>query len=228
MTARFDPALLPETPDLAFENAGWLNGYKLIGGIDEAGRGAWAGPVTAAVLILPQRPDLAALLSGVRDSKQMTPGQRVYWAARVKETALAWGVGEASPAEIDAMGILAATRLAARRALQALPSLPDHLLIDFITLPDVPVPQTSLVKGDARVLSIAGASILAKTTRDSEMEALDATYPDYGFAQHKGYGTSAHLAALQRCGPAPVHRFSFAPVKGVSRSGERSSAAHPI
>jgi ribonuclease HII len=216
MTAKFDRSLLPLSPDLSYEKEIWRQGWKYIGGIDEAGRGAWAGPVAAAVLVLPDRPDLETLLSGVRDSKQMTPAQRAVWAVKIKEIAAGWGVGQASCTEIDSIGILAATRLAARRALAALPFIPFHLLIDFITLPEVPIPQTCLVKGDARVLSIAGASILAKTARDTCMEQLDVDYPGYGFARHKGYGTAVHLAALQQSGPTPIHRFTFAPVKAVT------------
>ena len=216
MTAKFDLALLPPTPNLVYECALWRQGWQCIGGIDEAGRGAWAGPVMAAVLVLPERPDLEPLLRGVRDSKQMTPAQRKLWEVKIKEVALGWGVGQAACTEIDSLGILAATRLAAGRALAALPFIPDHLLIDFISLPDVPIPQTCLVKGDRRVLSIAGASILAKTARDACMENLDTDYPGYGFARHKGYGTAAHLAALQYLGPTPIHRFTFAPVKAVA------------
>lgn len=216
MTPRFDPALIPSKPSLDFEKAGWQQGCATIGGIDEAGRGAWAGPVVAAVLVLPPRqPGLEALLSGVRDSKQMTARQRSSWAAKIKTAAEGWGVGEASSLEIDGMGILAATRLAAQRALACLPFSPDRLLIDYITLPEVDMPQLSLVKGDARVLSIAGASILAKTARDALMEGYDLEYPGYGFARHKGYGTAIHLAALQRLGPIAIHRMTFAPVKEI-------------
>ncbi len=216
MTARYDAAQVPASPNLDFEIALWRRGLKKIGGIDEAGRGAWAGPVFATVLVLPDRPGLEQLLKGVRDSKQMTPGQRTHWAEKLKDMAAGWGIGQASSLEIDSLGILPATILAARRALASLPFSPDHLLIDYISLPEVSIPQTCLVKGDRRALSIAGASVLAKTARDALMEKLDDVYPAYGFARHKGYGTSAHLAALQRFGPSPVHRFSFAPVKALT------------
>lgn len=198
-------------PDLSFETELWANGRRHIAGIDEAGRGALAGPVAAAALILPQLLNIKAKLSGVRDSKQMTPNQREIWGRVLRAIALAWGVGFASHEEIDALGILSATRLAARRALESLAVRPDHLLLDYLKLADVDLPQTSLVKGDCRSLSIAGASILAKTARDALMRELDGQYPGYGFAAHKGYGTAAHLGALARLGPCPEHRLSFAP-----------------
>lgn len=200
-------------PDLSFETELWANGRRYIAGIDEAGRGALAGPVAAAALILPQHLDLKAKLHGVRDSKQMTPNQREYWAKILRTTALVWSVGFASHAEIDTLGILPATRLAARRALESLAIQPDHLLLDYLKLADVDLPQTSLVKGDCRSLSIAGASVLAKTARDAIMRELDGQYPGYGFPAHKGYGTAAHLGALARLGPCPLHRLSFAPLR---------------
>jgi ribonuclease HII len=200
-------------PDLSFETELWANGRRHIAGIDEAGRGALAGPVAAAALILPQLLNIKAKLSGVRDSKQMTPNQRENWVRVLRAIALAWGVGFASHEEIDALGILPATRLAARRALESLAVRPDHLLLDYLKLADVDLPQTSLVKGDCRSLSIAGASILAKTARDALMRELDGQYPGYGFATHKGYGTAAHLGALARLGPCPEHRLSFAPLR---------------
>jgi ribonuclease HII len=152
------------------------------------------------------------MLSGVRDSKQMTPLARTHWAIRLKEIALAWGIGFSSSDEIDAIGIVPATRLAAMRAVQQLKPQPEYLLIDYLNLPEISLPQTSLVKGDARCYSIAAASILAKTSRDQLCNDLDRQYPDYGFSQHKGYGTRLHLAALAQLGPAPVHRRSFAPL----------------
>jgi ribonuclease HII len=210
------PALLrlPPAPDLSFEIEIWQQGKQAVAGIDEAGRGALAGPVAAAAIILPADPNLSEVLTGVDDSKQMTPQARSRWATRLKEIALTWGVGFASHEEIDMIGIVPATRLAVRRAVEKLALQPDHLLIDYLSLPDLAIPQTSLVKGDARCYSIAAASILAKTSRDELCYDLDNQYPGYGFGQHKGYGTAAHLAALQRLGPAPVHRRSFAPVSG--------------
>ena len=203
---------VPEAPDLTLEQAYWGIGMTSIGGIDEAGRGAWAGPVAAGVVMLPPDASLAASLHGVRDSKQMTPAQRTYWAAQIKSAAAAWGVGLASHQEIDALGIVPATRLAARRALDMLPTVLDGLLLDWLLLPGVPLPQTALIKGDGRVLSIACASVLAKTSRDVLLVELDAVYPGYGFAAHKGYGTQAHQDALRLHGPCPIHRMSFKPL----------------
>ena len=209
MVKKFDRALIPDSPDLNFERALWSQGVQYVAGIDEAGRGALAGPVAAGVVILPARQDLPAQLSGVRDSKQMTPDQRAEWARNLRLIALAWGVGLASASEIDALGIVPATRLAAQRALRQLSIQPEHLLLDFLQLPQVSLPQTSLVKGDERSLSIAAASILAKTSRDALLCDFERQYPGYGFASHKGYGTVAHRQAMQRLGLSPIHRRSF-------------------
>jgi len=206
---KFDRSLLPVEPDLSFEISFWGAGIKLIAGIDEAGRGSLAGPVAAAALVLPPRVEVAAALAGVRDSKQMTPRQREVSAGRIRQVALAWGVGFASVAEIDALGILPATRRAAERAIEALSIHPDHLLLDCLFLPELSIPQTSLVKGDCRALSIAAASVLAKTARDFLMGACDAQYPGYGFAIHKGYGTATHRTAIERLGPCLFHRRTF-------------------
>ena len=211
MISRFDPALLPPAPDLSCELSFWQAGVCAVAVIDEAGRGALAGPVAAAALILPANPTIAGQLTGVRDSKQLSPVALANWAARLRSLALSWGLCLASNAEIDQLGILPATRLAVRRALAVLAETPDHLLFDFIALPESCLPQTSLVKGDARSLSIAAASILAKTGRDALMVELDRRYPGYGFAIHKGYGTRQHLAALTNLGPSAIHRLSFAP-----------------
>ena len=203
-------------PDLAFEQPLWQTGCAWVAGIDEAGRGALAGPVSAAAVILPADLSIIARLPGVRDSKLMTPVQRAAWARVIKEQAVTYGIGFASPAEIDALGILAATRLAARRALDQLSCVPGHLLLDWLFLPECDQPQTSLVKGDRRCLSIAAASVLAKTSRDARMVALDREYPGYGLAGHKGYGTARHLAAIQRLGPTLIHRRSYRPVRMAS------------
>lgn len=208
----FDPALIPEWPDFSFETGLWNTGLLAVAGIDEAGRGAFAGPVTAGAVIFPPDPALAVQLRGVRDSKQMTPAQRTGWAPCIRQLATAWAVGFASPAEIDALGILPATRLAALRAVESLQIPPLALLLDYLHLDQLALPQTSIVKGDARSLSIAAASILAKTSRDAVMLELDRQYPGYGFAAHKGYGTARHHQALQDLGPSPVHRFSYQPV----------------
>ncbi|MCX7976869.1 MAG: ribonuclease HII, partial [Bellilinea sp.] len=178
---------------------------------------AWAGPVAAAAVILPaDAPTLLQRLHGVRDSKQMTPSQREAWAEMIRQAAAYWGVGEASHAEIDQYGIVAATRLAMQRALQACGIAPAHLLIDALRLPEVSIPQTALVRGDRQSLSIAAASVLAKTARDAWMRAQEEHFPGYGFAAHKGYGTARHRAALERLGPCPLHRRSFAPVKKLA------------
>jgi ribonuclease HII len=219
MTARFDRRLIPKRPDTAFEQALWNQGLIFIGGIDEAGRGAWAGPVAAAVVVLPADLQVMETLKGVRDSKQMTPAQRSEWAAVIKTTALAWQVGMASHQEVDTLGILSATRLAAQRALIELPAAPKHLLLDYLHLPGVDIPQTALVKGDARSLSIACASVLAKTARDALLVEQDTLYPGYGFARHKGYGTAVHRAALERLGACPIHRMSFKPVRNLQKPG---------
>ena len=200
-------------PDLVLERQLQKEGFASIAGLDEAGRGAWAGPLMAAAVILPLgRPDLAEILHGVRDSKQMTPAQRDRWAGAIREVAVAIGVGHCLPEEVDDLGPLVATRLAMERALTGLSLVPGHLLIDYLRLPEVSLPQTSLPQGDARVLSIAAASVIAKVTRDQWMVSLEEAYPGYGFARHKGYGTSQHRSALLRLGPSPVHRRSFSPV----------------
>lgn len=210
--ARFDRRLLPPIPDFKFEISLWENGVQFVAGVDEAGRGALAGPVTAAAVIFPPDPHLAEMLTGVRDSKQMSPSQRTEWENRIQEIVLSWAVGYASSVEIDTMGILPATRLAACRAIETLSVEPEHLLLDYIKLEEIAIQQTSLVKGDARSLSIAAASILAKVNRDAVMISLEGEYPEYGFARHKGYGTAVHRAALERSGPCPEHRRTFRPL----------------
>ena len=194
-------------PTLLFEQDLWKSGFRCIAGIDEAGRGAWAGPVCAAVVILPEDPALTQTLCGVRDSKLMTPQARLNWAPRIREAAQAYGVGFASSQEIDSLGILPATRLAATRALETL--LPDYLLTDYLIFPNIELPQTGLVKGDQLSLSVASASVLAKTARDMFMCAADDSYPGYGFARHKGYGTRLHQQAIRELGLCEIHRKSF-------------------
>jgi ribonuclease HII len=205
-------------PDLSFEQPLWDAGCLFIAGIDEAGRGALAGPVTAAALVLPANPVVQGVLWGVRDSKQLTPSQRMVWAEVIRSQAVAFALGSASAQEIDRLGIAPAVRLAALRAVQGLGLVPGHLLVDFLRLPEIDLPQTPIVKGDQRSLSIAAASILAKTARDALMRTLDSQYPGYGLASHKGYGTLAHCQALQRLGPSPIHRLTFAPVCAASQS----------
>lgn len=204
------------TPSLSEERAALEAGYCVVAGVDEAGRGTWAGPVAAGAVVLPlHRLDLLAALHGVRDSKMLTSRVREVLEPRIVEAALAVGFGLASSAEIDAIGILPATRLAMRRAIASLPVTVGFLLIDAVRLPQLKISQKSIVKGDALCLSVAAASIVAKVRRDRLMAELDEIYPDYGFAQHKGYGTARHRAALLAQGPCPIHRRTFAPVRDI-------------
>lgn len=209
MARRIPPALIHEQRIAA-------QGGGPTAGLDEAGRGAWAGPVTAGAVILPlARGDLPLLLEEVRDSKLCTPLQRERLLPLVQATALAWGAGSASADEIDRYGIIGATRLAMQRALEKLAVRPRALLIDgrYLRLPQVNLPQTSLRRGEWYSLSIAAASIIAKVTRDRLMIEMDDQFPGYGFAAHKGYGTEAHQQALNRLGPSALHRRTFAPVR---------------
>jgi len=211
---KFDLTSLPPAPDLTFEQALWHQGILCVAGLDEAGRGALAGPVYAAGVILPPHSDgIAQDLEGVRDSKQLTPRQREQLAPIIQMRALAWSVGWAEAAEIDQLGIAPASRLAFCRALEGLRMPAEHLLLDYFRLPEVELAQTALVKGDQRSLSIACASILAKTVRDAFMRAEEVQFPGYGFAQNKGYGTAKHRAALDALGPCLLHRRSFNLIK---------------
>jgi ribonuclease HII len=198
-------------PDTVFESELWNSGLLYVAGLDEAGRGALAGPVAVGAVILPNdKTLLSSTLAGARDSKQLTPLKRDSLAPRIREVALAWAVGFATPEEIDMQGIVRATRLAAIRALHQFTITPQYLLTDFrLELPQLDISQTSLVKGDAHCLSIACASILAKTERDALMRELDSQYPGYGLAKHKGYGTQAHRSALMRLGLSKIHRKTF-------------------
>ncbi len=219
MRVKFDRSLLPPAPNLAFEQALWRQGVLRVAGLDEAGRGALAGPVYAATVILPRGSDgLAEALAGVRDSKQLTPQQREQFAPIIQRRALAWSVGWAEAAEIDQLGIAPASRLAFCRALEGLRMPAEHLLLDYFRLPEVELAQTALVKGDQRSLSIACASILAKTARDAHMREEEVKFPGYGFAQNKGYGTAKHRAALDALGPCPLHRRSFHLIKEANGS----------
>lgn len=201
-------------PDLSEERALFAAGYHHIAGIDEAGRGAWAGPVYAAAVVLPLgRPNLAELLGGVRDSKLLSPMRREALLPIIEEVAVAVGVGWADPAEIDELGIAPATRQAMARALSGLNGQVSALLIDYVRLPESDLHQRVLPKADARCLSVAAASIVAKVTRDRLMAKLDEDLPGYGFAQHKGYGTRQHRQALSQLGPSPAHRMSWQPLR---------------
>jgi ribonuclease HII len=191
-------------------------GHQLIAGIDEAGRGAWAGPVVAGAVILPLAvPEHLAQLAEVNDSKQVTARQRERFYGLIANYALAWGVGVVPAEVIDAEGIMAATRQAMGLAVAQLSPAPTYLLLDGrMRLTAVNLPQESIIRGDSLSLSIAAASIMAKVTRDRLMVALDGEYPGYGLGQHKGYGTAVHLRALQTHGATPIHRYSFAPLRG--------------
>ena len=212
MRQKIDPILLPHRPDLSFEFRLWREGISHLAGIDEAGRGAWAGPVAAAAVIFHSKSALPSALDEVNDSKKLSSKKREELAWAIKEYAAGWGIGFASADEIDSIGILPSTRLAMKRALSSLTLMPDHLLLDFVTIPDLALPQTPLVKGDARSLSIAAASILAKTARDHVMREQDDQYPGYGWMTNMGYGTAAHRSAIQNLGLTPIHRRSFRPM----------------
>lgn len=202
-----------EQPHLDYESAGWSQGYRLIAGIDEAGRGAWAGPVVAAAVILPLDEAAFHLLADVRDSKLMTPRQRDRCFPLICGCALAYGVGFAHARVVDADGIVPATRAAMRQAITHLSAQPDYLLIDAVTLQGVSVPQKAIIKGDRQSLSIAAASVLAKVTRDRYMASIERISPGYGHDRHKGYGTPQHREALADLGPSIDHRRSFRPIR---------------
>lgn len=203
------PIDLPPHPDMQEEEAARQDGCTTICGIDEAGRGPLAGPVVTAAVILPQGYELP----GLNDSKKLTARKReALFAALMADDSVLKCIAQASVEEIDKLNILRATHLAMARAAQGLPRLPDMCLIDGLAVPGFPLPSRNLVKGDARCLSIAAASILAKVTRDHYMHELATQYPQYGFERHAGYGTREHMQAIQQYGITPHHRRSFAPV----------------
>ena len=212
MTKRSKPAL-PDRPTLDHELQLIQSGHALVAGIDEAGRGAWAGPVVAAAVIL----DLAEVshLTEVNDSKQLSARQRDKLYQIVIDHCVAYGVGQGSVEEIDTIGILPTTRLAMARAVAALNPQPDALIIDAVRLPQENKPQAVFNFADSISLSVAAASILAKVTRDRLMIQSDAQYPVYQFARHKGYGTQIHQAALQSVGPCAIHRTSYKPIAAL-------------
>ena len=197
-------------PDLSLEAAHpWP-----VCGVDEAGRGPWAGPVSAAAVIL----DPARTPAGLDDSKKLSERRRQALEVEIKASALAWGVGFASVEEIAEINILQATGLAMRRAVEALAVAPAFILVDGSYRFDLPAPVRPVVKGDSLSASIAAASILAKTARDRVMVELDQAWPGYGFAAHKGYHAPVHVEALQRLGPCPAHRMSWAPIRALLNS----------
>jgi ribonuclease HII len=196
---------------LRYETRLWARGVTLVAGVDEAGMAPLAGPVVAAACILPRdyRP------RGVDDSKQLDAAERERLAEDIKRNAVAWAVGQAEVGEIDRLNIYWAGILSLRRAVLGLTPRPEHLLIDARRIRDLDIPQDGIVHGDALSLTIAAASILAKTTRDALMARMDEEHPGYGFARHKGYPTPDHVAALRERGACPIHRRSFGPVRDV-------------
>jgi ribonuclease HII len=189
----------------SFERPLWATGMKYIAGIDEVGRGPLAGPVVTAAVILPEDFDVL----GVDDSKKLSPKKREELYELIMEKAIAVSIGRREPEDIDRINILEATKEAMADAVMGLPVKPDHLLIDAVKLSGLKIPQTSIIKGDARSVSIAAASIIAKVTRDREMVEMDEKYPGYSFASNKGYGTKAHYDGLSKLGPCPIHRKTF-------------------
>jgi ribonuclease HII len=191
-------------------------GYRFIAGVDEAGRGALAGPVVAAAVILPANVE-AASLAEVRDSKLLAPAKREILFSRIYEVAVSVGVGMAPHSIVDSRGVVRATRIAMKQAIERLSPSPQSLLIDYLRLPEVMLPQKGIVHGDNLSFSIACASIIAKVTRDRIMVEFDRDYPGYGMARHKGYGTRQHVACLLRLGACPIHRRSFRPVREITQ-----------
>ena len=205
--------MTPLSAPYRYEARAWRTGVTLVAGVDEAGRGPLAGPVVAAaVVIAPDR-----RIKGVADSKLLLPAERETLFQLIQERAVSVGVGVVDHETIDRINILQATRRAMAEALARLAVIPELIITDFVNLPALPCPQRNLVAGDRRCASVAAASIVAKVTRDRIMLEADREFPAYGFARHKGYATPEHLAALDRYGPCPIHRRSFA---GVWRQGE--------
>jgi len=196
---------------LRYETVLWQTGAQFVAGVDEAGMSPLAGPVAAAAVVFAP----GTRIADIDDSKKLDAATRERLAVEIKQTALAWCVGFAEVDEIDRINIYWAGLLAMRRAIEGLSPRPDHLLIDARRIRDIDIPQQPIVKGDAKSLTIAAASILAKTARDGLMRELDAKYPGYGLAKHKGYPVRTHIAALAKLGASPVHRRSFTPVRKV-------------
>jgi ribonuclease HII len=206
----------PPKPTFTEERLLESQGYHLVAGIDEAGRGALAGPVVAAAVILPRRLK-TPWLNQIKDSKQLSPARRELLFHNIHEAATSIGIGMVQHEAIDTQGIIKAVRLAMKLAVDQLSPPAESLLIDYMHLPEVSLPQKAITNGDCLCFSIACASIIAKVARDQLMVELDHIYPDYGLAQHKGYGTAQHIACLRRLGPCPIHRQSFQPVKDIMK-----------
>ena len=200
----------------AIENARYSDGIQTICGVDEAGRGPLAGPVYAAAVILPR----GLVIDGLNDSKKLTEKKRAELFDVIKARALAWGIGSADEKEIDGINILQATFLAMQKAIAALNPQPDFILADAVTIPKILIPQEGIIKGDAKSVSIAAGSIIAKVSRDRIMYEYDRLYPEYGFASHKGYGTKAHIEAIKKYGMLNIHRRSFIHFSAKEREAE--------
>jgi ribonuclease HII len=211
---------MPIAPNLAEERALWQQGYDLVAGLDEVGRGPLAGPVVAAAVILSPDADFRWLLH-VRDSKVLSPSERQELASYIVRDALCFGVGFVSHASIDRIGIAEATRQAMLRAVGEMDRRPQHLLIDALTIRACSLPQKGIIDGDARCISIAAASVVAKVARDRYMKRHARRFRGYGFARNKGYATRQHLEALRRLGPCELHRRSFNPLRDMLASGAR-------
>ena len=221
--------ILPQCPNFDEEDKLKSQGYELIAGIDEVGRGALAGPVVASAVILPHPANLP-WLGLVRDSKELTSRKRESLFGLITKEAVAVGIGIVPSQVIDSINILKATKLAMIQAVEKLPKQPHFLIIDRVTLSQCPIPQRGITRGDKLCLSIACASIIAKVTRDHMMVEFDQIYPGYGFAQHKGYGTEGHLSCLRKLGPSPIHRLYFAPVRDLiaSQSSGPLASRQPV
>lgn len=200
-------------PSFKHERALIAEGFSIFAGVDEVGCGCFAGPVYAAAVILP----FNSRLGLIRDSKTLSEIQRDGLAIKIRERATAWSIGSASVQEIDELNIRQAAFLAMRRAIESLTIQPQIILSDGFMIPGLSIPCRRVIKGDRYVKSIAAASIIAKVARDTEMDRLDGEYPEYGFAEHKGYGTKKHQKALKKHGATPIHRMSFAPLKGLTK-----------
>lgn len=202
---------------LSFERQLWETGLCRLAGVDEAGRGPLAGPVVAAAVVFDRsfvEAEEHGLLKGLTDSKKLSQSRREFFFKIIgKSPYVQIGVGFADVGEIDELNILRATHVAMYRAVNSLPGLPDHILVDGLPVPGLPRPSTAIIGGDAKSLSISAASIIAKVTRDARMRELALIYPEYGFAKHKGYGAKSHIQALFEYGPCPIHRMTFRPVR---------------
>jgi ribonuclease HII len=216
--------VVPRSPNFDHENDLKSQGYELIAGIDEVGRGALAGPVVASAVILPH-PANFPWLGQVRDSKELDSKKRESLFDLINREAVAVGTGIVPSQVIDSINILKATKLAMMQAVEKLARRPHFLIIDRVTLSQCPIPQRGITRGDKLCLSIACASIIAKVTRDRMMEEFDQVYPGYGFARHKGYGTGEHMSCLRKLGPSPIHRLYFAPIRNLIASQSSGSSA---